>query len=66
MVYYATRLLWLKLIDVKAKQNREALTSEENHCVKQQRKWSLMFRSPSPHIWTKLDSLVTKREKLRT
>ena len=29
MVYYATSLLWLKLIDVKAKQNREALTSEE-------------------------------------
>jgi hypothetical protein len=29
MSYYATSLMWIKLIDVKAKQGREALTSEE-------------------------------------
>ena len=46
MVYYATCLLWLKLIDVKAKQNREALTSEEKSLRKATEE--MEFNVPQP------------------
>jgi hypothetical protein len=46
MSYYATSLLWLKLIDVKAKQGWEALTSEERSLCKATEE--MEFNVPQP------------------
>jgi hypothetical protein len=46
MSYYATGLLWLKLTDVKAKQGREALTSEERSIRKATEE--MEFNVPQP------------------
>jgi len=46
MSYYATSLLWLKLIDVKAKQGWEALTSEERSRCKATEEMELNVPQP--------------------
>jgi hypothetical protein len=46
LVYYSTALLWLKLIDVKAKQGRQSLTGEEKDIRKATR--DVEFNVPQP------------------
>jgi len=60
--YYVTSLMW-KLMEGKAKQNREALTSEKDQFERQQRRKNLMCLSLLLLICTRLGSLERKWEK---
>ena len=52
MSYYATSLLWLKLIDVKVKQGRVALTSEERSLRKSNGRDGVQCASTSSYLPT--------------
>lgn len=59
--YYATGLLWLKLIDVKAKQGRTALSSEEKELRKATN--NVEFNVPQP-IFTILSQIGNVTDKM--
>jgi hypothetical protein len=63
MSYYATGLLWLKLIDVKAKQGRQALTSEEKEVRKATQEVEFSVPQPIYAYLTQIGNVTDKMGK---
>lgn len=61
--YYATSLLWMKLIDVKAKQGRESLTSEEKSIRKATEDIAIEFNVSHP-VYMYLNQIGTYKDGL--